>query len=191
MKYVLIFLFWLVPSIIGDSKPDFKTLDPVYIKPLPKKNNEPTSLKTIKFKEFDYVYESIKKSEGCSLVPIRIKETTYVGYGRMVFPGEEYLLKGVTQYQADSLLINDVKNINKLVKGYFKEDSLNIDQLEAVTRLTYAIGIGNLRKSSLYRKIKNNQPIEENDFTYWAFNKTNDLKYTKSDYKKWNGELKK
>ena len=141
----------MVPSVIGSLEPNFKTFDFTSIKPLPKKDKPALSLKTIKIEKFTYICRNIKNSEGLSLTPIQTKKggPFYVGYGRRVFSGEEYLLKGVTKHQADSLLVNDIQNIYNIVSGYFKEDSLKSNQLEAVTRLTYAIGIGSLKKSSL------------------------------------------
>lgn len=65
-----------------------------------------------------------------------------IGYGHQIQPGENYLWKGITKATAQKLLLSDIIKAQTLVKKYVHRP-LNTKQLDALTNLVYAIGIGN------------------------------------------------
>ncbi len=133
------------------------------------------------------VKDIVKESEGCRLIPYQCPSQTKtgigwtVGYGRVIKDGEDYLLKGINQYQADSLLINDLELHYKIIAKEF--DSLTLNQKLALTSFIYAVGTGNFKdKSNLYKKLKLNEEILEEDFTNWSGGYERNKYFRKLDY---------
>lgn len=93
---------------------------------------------------FDRAVEVIKKYETLH----KAKHWPLIGYGHKVQPGEKYK-RGVvlSEKEADALLRKDLK---KFIE-YFKDQG---DQAIVLGTLAYNIGPGNVKKSSVYSKIK-------------------------------------
>ncbi len=93
---------------------------------------------------FDKAVEVIKKYETLHSA----RHWPLIGYGHKVQPGEKYK-RGVvlSEKEADALLRKDLK---KFIE-YFKDQG---DQAIVLGTLAYNIGPGNVKKSSVYSKIK-------------------------------------
>jgi lysozyme len=91
-----------------------------------------------------------------------------VGYGHKILPGES--LTEISETQADSLLLHDVKlaqdAINKLVKH-----DLTQNEFDALACLVFNIGISAFKTSTMLRKLnRGDLPAASEEFARW--NKT-------------------
>ena len=85
----------------------------------------------------------IKKFEGCSLVAYKCPSGIWtIGYGHTggVEKGQK-----ITQKEADSYFINDIKRFELYVEDNVKI-KLNQNQFDALVSFTYNCGVANLRK---------------------------------------------
>ena len=106
-----------------------------------------------------------------------------IGYGHSLRSNEKY--NTITQQQADSLLYRDIKNAVNFVNANY--DSLSFSKKIALTHFVYAVGCGNLIKSKLHKKVKNNEDITE-ELLKWSNVKG---KFSKELYKQRKWELSK
>lgn len=141
---------------------------------------------TIKHKinnNFNFIKNIIKKGEG-------FRKSSYIcsggqltiGYGHVIKSNEN--INQLTEYQADSLLNEDIRIRYNLVKRFLpnlKEEN----QIQSILLFIYALGEGTLVKSSLYKYLKNNETYE-NDTLFSLFTKfcTIKGKYNKNIYKR-------
>lgn len=117
------------------------------------------SLKTNSIVTWDSVISMVKRRESLQLQPYTCPGGYLsVGYGHVITKGEEYLKEGITEAQADSLLHSDMEYYKDWVEKNLK---LKGNQLKAMTHFCYAFGTTKLQKSTLYKKIKNGESIEE------------------------------
>lgn len=102
-------------------------------------------------KDYEAAITIIKKYES-----LHKNHPTCVGYGHTVLPGEKYKKRqNLTEAQADALLRED---FDKLCAKYrsFGRDSI------LLAALAYNIGIGNVAKSTVYKRLKaGNRDIRE------------------------------
>lgn len=93
--------------------------------------------------------------EGCRLKAYRCPAGVLtIGYGHTgpdVKPGME-----ITAPQAVALFNDDVDKFARSVEASLAGVSLKQKQFDAVVSLAYNIGLGGLKKSTLYRKVKAN-----------------------------------
>lgn len=106
-------------------------------------------------------YDLIKKYEGLMLsayvdpgtgnLPITI------GYGSTMRPtGIRFKLgEKITMQEAEDFLKWEVNNKAKVVDGFLQNLKLSQNQFDALVSFTYNVGVGNLRSSTLMRKVKN------------------------------------
>jgi len=117
------------------------------------------SLKNHSIVTWDSVLSMVKRRESLQFQPYTCPGGHLsVGYGHVITKGEEYLKAGITEAQADSLLHSDMEYYKDWVKKNLK---LKGNQLKAMTHFCYAFGTAKLQKSTLYKKIKSGEPIEE------------------------------
>ena len=98
-------------------------------------------------------------------------ELPTIGIGTTKYPNGNKVKKGdiITKEQAFEYLEHDTnefaKGIDKLVKV-----NLNQNQIDALISFTYNVGLGNLRSSTLLKKINNNpnDPTIADEFKKWS-----------------------
>lgn len=107
----------------------------------------------IKKTQFEQAVEIIKKYEGLH----QPKHYPFVGYGHLVLKGENFSrTKALSQSQAENLLRNDLKKLCAQFRDFGKDSLL-------LGVLAYNIGPGNVKKSTVYSKLKNgDRNIETN-----------------------------
>jgi len=135
--------------------------------------------KSKKLDIYQELYSVIRKSEGFleradrCIAQKAMGEGQTIGYGHVIKPGEKF--KYITRNTADSILYADVQSAYRVISEF----NLTKGQKTALTSFIYCLGSGNFEKSSLYRKLKSGDTIEEQDFTKWCLVK---VKKTKSGY---------
>lgn len=114
---------------------------------------------------------AIKKHEGLRLKAYRDPVGVWtIGYGNTYYENGQKVKQGdtITQVRADELFINILNqfagNVRELVKS-----NINQHQLDALTSFAYNVGIGNLAKSTLLKKVNANpqDPTIRNEFMKW------------------------
>ena len=113
-------------------------------------------------------YDLIKNFEGCELEaypdPATGGEPITIGYGHT---GGVKLGEVITQEQADEYLISDVKRfadaVNQMVTVPITQG-----EFDALCSFAFNLGIGNLRNSTLLRKLNSgNKDNAANQFLVW------------------------
>jgi lysozyme len=114
--------------------------------------------------------EIIKHFEGFSAEPYHCAggyET--IGYGHVIQPGEEELLRGVSRLQAEALLREDVLVAEKSVLRYIAVP-LKDGQFDALVRFTFNLGAGALQRSTLRRKVNREEHADvPAEFHRWVW----------------------
>jgi GH24 family phage-related lysozyme (muramidase) len=136
-------------------------------------SNSPVTQPTISLEEGDessenevkthYTWDSlitrIKSREGLMLEPYNCAAGYQtIGYGHLITERDSALLGGITEKQADSLLRHDLNYSKRWVKKNLK---LKGTKLIAITNFCFAFGTSKLYRSTLYKKIQNQEKIDE------------------------------
>jgi len=113
--------------------------------------------------------EIVKEFEGCMLSAYRCPAGVWtIGYGHTegVKPGMV-----ITKAQAEKLLISDLEEYAQAVKRNLMV-ILNSNQFSALVSFCYNVGEGNLRKSTLLKRV-NNEEYESAADEFLKWNKAN------------------
>lgn len=138
MKWIILLTFLIFPNRLQK--------EPVIV-------NYKVTYQKDRFKE---LLNFIKEHEGLMLnVYVCPGGIRTIGYGHSLTHRDKFTT--ITEQQADSLLISDVKQALDFVKKVLPE--LNKNQTLAITHFVYSVGAGNLMKSSLYKNLKRKQDI--------------------------------
>jgi len=108
---------------------------------------------------WDSVEQLIKKGEGLALEPY-ICPGGYltIGYGHLMTDKDSALLAGIDKQQADSLLKADLK----ICKNWVQRNlNLSGNQLRAMTKFCFAFGTSKLGRSTLAKKIRKGEKIDQ------------------------------
>lgn len=116
-------------------------------------------------------YDLIKKYEGCQLkaylCPAKVPT---IGYGNTMYENGTKVKIGdeITQQRAEELLQYIGKYFESEIKKLLKV-TLTDNQLGALLSFTYNLGVGNLRVSTLLKKINANpnDPTIKDEFLKW------------------------
>lgn len=117
-------------------------------------------------------FELIKRFEGLSLKPyICPAGIPTIGYGNTYYPnGKKVTLKDepITQSIADKLLESLLPPYEKAVDSFCRDD-ISQSQFDALCSFAYNVGIGNLQKSTLIKKVNTNpsDPTIKDEFLKW------------------------
>ena len=116
--------------------------------------------------------ELLKKFEGLSLKPYLCPAGIgTIGYGNTYYPnGSKVKMTdpAITQSQADQYLLFLMPPYEKAVDSFCRDD-INQNQFDALVSLAYNIGVGNLQKSTLIKKVNlnPNDPTIKAEFLKW------------------------
>jgi lysozyme len=113
----------------------------------------------------------IKKHEGCKLTsylcPSKIPT---IGFGNTYYLDGTKVELGqtITQDQADKLLLSTLSKFEKDVWSVIKQ-SLTQPMFDALVSFTYNVGFGNLKSSTLLKKVNKNMndPSIRDEFLKW------------------------
>lgn len=116
--------------------------------------------------------DKIKEFEGLSLKaykPVPTEKYYTIGYGH--YSSGVKIGQTITMAQADALLRGDLLQCEKYV------NSLNLDltqgQFDALVDFAFNCGVGNLRNSTLLKKVRINAPVDEIQGEFRRWNKSN------------------
>jgi len=139
--------------------------------------------------EYEKTIEFIKKHEGFANGKVYVCAAGYktIGYGHKLLPGENFTQ--ITEKQADSLLRVD---FNKALRALDRNITLTGAQRLAMAHFVFAKGIGSFNRSTLKKKILNNESID-NEITKWCYYTNPKGEKVKSEYllkiRKWELEM--
>lgn len=114
----------------------------------------------------------IKSFEGLRLKPYLCSAgICTVGYGTTIYSnGIKVTLKDtpITEQQAEEFLAHDLIYFEKQVDTY-TTDAVNQNQFDALVSFAYNCGVGNLKSSTLLKKVNvnPNDPTISNEFLKW------------------------
>ena len=114
----------------------------------------------------------IKRFEGLSLKPYLCPASIItIGYGNTYYPsGAKVKLTdpAITKEKAEELLKFLLTSYEKGVDSFCRDD-INQNQFDALTSFAYNVGVGNLQKSTLIKKVNKNpnDPTIRAEFMKW------------------------
>ena len=143
--------------VVSPSPTPIPVATPVPATPVPEPTIEPTALQPSLSRQNPTVYST---NQGCIDI---IKKTEGVRYEAYVGPGGHWLIgyghkqgvkKGmkISPQQAEAYLKEDLKAIEKQVAKMVTVD-LTVNEFSAMVCLAYNIGWGNLRKSTVLKRV--------------------------------------
>jgi len=114
----------------------------------------------------------IKRFEGLKLKPYQCPASiSTIGYGNTYYPsGAKVKLTdpAITKEKAEELLKFLLTSYEKGVDSFCRDD-INQNQFDALTSFAYNVGVGNLQKSTLIKKVNKNpnDPSIRAEFMKW------------------------
>jgi lysozyme len=114
----------------------------------------------------------IKKYEGLSLKPYKCPAgLATIGYGATYYPnGIKVKLtdKPISEYEASTMLSNMLRHYEQGVDSYTRDD-ITQGQFDALVSFAYNCGLGNLKSSTLLKKVNANpnDPSIRQEFLKW------------------------
>lgn len=117
--------------------------------------------------------EIIKKFEGLRTKAYKCSAgVPTIGYGLTFYPSGERVKMGdiITPEQAEKYLVEVLKGFQKQIAPLIKTE-LNPHQWDALISFTYNVGVGNLKISTLLKKVNANpnDPTIRNEFQRWVY----------------------
>lgn len=93
-----------------------------------------------------------------------------IGFGTTVYPDGRKVKKGnsITQQEASEYFMNDIIKFSKKIIPLLQQP-LTDNQFGAILSFTYNVGLGNLKISTLLKKVNNNpqDPSIKKEFEKW------------------------
>lgn len=123
----------------------------------------------MKYRASDTLISKLKEFEGLSLVaykPTKAERWYTIGYGHSA--GDVKAGMHITEEKAEELLRRDLFFVEKFVNGIPKVQTQG--QFDALVSFAYNVGVGNLKKSTLLKKIMHDAPTAEiqKEFLRWT-----------------------
>lgn len=118
----------------------------------------------------------IKSFEGLVLKayvdPATGGEPITIGYGTTIYPNKTKVKMGdaCTKDEAYNYLVYDITEFADKVKQYLKK-SVNDNQFSALVSFAYNVGLGNLKSSTLLKKVNADPNDKEISFEFKKWNK--------------------
>lgn len=118
------------------------------------------------------IKDFVKAKEGLSLTAYLCPAKVWtIGYGNTSYETGIKVKQGdkISKERAELLFNNTFENFALLVKQLVFKSTLNDNQFSALVSFAYNVGIGNLTKSTLLRKVKANPNDKTiaNEFAKW------------------------
>lgn len=111
-----------------------------------------------------------------------------IGYGHVILPNENFPGQ-ITRQHADSILRND---FDKALAAVERNTDLVGAKKLAIAHFIFAVGVGNFNKSTLKKKILNNESVGD-ELLNWSYYTTPSGKKIRSNYaykiRKWELEM--
>jgi len=116
--------------------------------------------------------ELVARHEGCKLKAYKCPAGVWtIGFGNTYYEDGREVKEGdtITKTEAERMLYNTLASVRRQVLAVLAVD-LPDGAVDALVSFTYNVGIGNLKKSTLLKRIKNN-PLDlvgiEQEFAKW------------------------
>ena len=114
--------------------------------------------------------QKLKEFEGLRLVaykPTKAERWWTIGYGHSA--GDVRAGMRITEEKAEELLKRDLYYVEKFVNGIPKVQTQG--QFDALVSFAYNVGVGNLKRSTLLKKIMHDAPTAEiqREFMKWVY----------------------
>ena len=124
----------------------------------------------MKYRASDTLISKLKEFEGLCLVaykPTKAERWWTIGYGHSA--GDVRAGMRITEEKAEELLRRDLFFVEKFINGIPKVKTQG--QFDALVSFTYNVGVGNLKKSTLLKKIMHDAPTAEiqREFMKWVY----------------------
>lgn len=124
----------------------------------------------MKLRASKLLIQKLKEFEGLRLVaykPTRAERWWTIGYGHSA--GDVKAGMRITAEKAEELLKRDLLFVEKFINGIPKIKTQG--QFDALVSFTYNVGIGNLKRSTLLKKIMHDAPTIEiqREFMKWVY----------------------
>lgn len=124
----------------------------------------------MKFRASKLLIQKLKEFEGLLLVaykPTKAERWYTIGYGHSA--GDVRAGMRITEGNAEELLKRDLFFVEKFINGIPKVKTQG--QFDALVSFTYNVGVGNLKKSTLLKKIMHDAPTAEiqREFMKWVY----------------------
>ena len=124
----------------------------------------------MKFRASDTLISKLKEFEGLRLVaykPTKAERWYTIGYGHSA--GDVRAGMRITEEKAEELLKRDIFFVERFVNGIPKVRAQG--QFDALVSFAYNVGVGNLKRSTLLKKIMHDAPTAEiqREFMKWVY----------------------
>lgn len=124
----------------------------------------------MKFRASKLLIQKLKEFEGLSLVaykPTKAERWWTIGYGHSAGDVKEEMI--ITEEEAEELLKRDLFFVEKFINGIPKVRTQG--QFDALVSFSYNVGVGNLKRSTLLKKIMHDAPTAEiqGEFMRWVY----------------------
>lgn len=130
----------------------------------------------MKFRASDTLISKLKEFEGLRLVaykPTKAERWYTIGYGHSAADVRGGMR--ITEEKAEELLKRDIFFVERFINGIPKVRTQG--QFDALVSFTYNVGVGNLKRSTLLKKIMHDAPTAEiqREFMKWVYSGGNKL----------------
>lgn len=124
----------------------------------------------MKYRASDTLISKLKEFEGLRLVaykPTKAERWYTIGYGHCAGDVKEEMI--ITEEEAEELLKRDLFFVEKFINGIPKVRTQG--QFDALVSFSYNVGVGNLKRSTLLKKIMHDAPTAEiqGEFMRWVY----------------------
>lgn len=124
----------------------------------------------MKYRASDTLISKLKEFEGLRLVaykPTKAERWYTIGYGHSA--GDVKAGMRITEEKAEELLKRDLFFVERFINGIPKVKTQG--QFDALVSFSYNVGVGNLKRSTLLKKIMHDAPTAEiqREFMKWVY----------------------
>ena len=124
----------------------------------------------MKYRASDTLISKLKEFEGLRLVaykPTKAERWYTIGYGHCA--GDVRAGMRITEEKAEELLKRDLFFVERFINGIPKVKTQG--QFDALVSFAYNVGVGNLKRSTLLKKIMHDAPTAEvqREFMKWVY----------------------